>query len=180
MTTGNPAGPNAAAPLARYLTPDNCSIYLGIHGALHVTVDGDQVYGGIYAAYVFPVIYSDRYISLLHSAGGEDAEIGIIRHLADFPADQVDLVRQALGRRYFVHTITRIRQIAWEHGMVAFDVETDKGAVRFLVRWKNDRAVDYGRRGKVLIDVNENRYVIPDLDQLPPRERDDFTRFIYW
>jgi len=40
--------------------------------------------------------------------------------------------------------------------------------------------VDYGQRGKVLIDVNDNRYLIPDVEAMPPKERTDFTRFIYW
>ena len=48
------------------------------------------------------------------------------------------------------------------------------------MRWQHDRAVDYGRRGKVLIDVDDNRYLIPDLEQLSQREFDEFRRYIYW
>ncbi|HUU59249.1 MAG TPA: hypothetical protein VMZ50_06885, partial [Phycisphaerae bacterium] len=54
----------------RYLAPDMCEIHLGTYGALHVTVKGERIYGGVFAAYAFPVAHSDRYISLLH-AGGE-------------------------------------------------------------------------------------------------------------
>ncbi|HOF17365.1 MAG TPA: DUF1854 domain-containing protein [Phycisphaerae bacterium] len=165
----------------RYLTPDSCRIHLGTHGALHVTVRDERIYGGVYAAYAFPVAYGDQFISLLHSAGeGKDVEIGLIRNLSDFPPQQADLVRQALARRYFIHTITRIHEIGWKYGFVSLDVETDKGRVQFMMRWKSDRAVDYGRRGKVLIDVDENRYLIPNLDALSPGERADFTRIIYW
>lgn len=165
----------------RYLTPDMCQIHLGIHKALHVTVEGERTYGGVYAAYVFPVEYQEQYISLLQSTGeGDDVEVGIIRDLQEFPDDQARLVRQALARRHFIHTITRIHSIGWQHGMVAFDVETDKGHVNFLLRWKNDQAVEYGRHGKVLIDVDENRYVIADIGALTPSERSAFTRIIYW
>ena len=38
-------------------------------------------------------------------------------------------------------------------GVIVIDVDTDKGPSRFYVRWATDRAVDYGRRGKVLLDV---------------------------
>jgi hypothetical protein len=48
------------------------------------------------------------------------------------------------------------------------------------MRWAQDRAVDYGQKGKVLIDVNDNRYLIPDVEAMPVKERTDFTRFIYW
>jgi len=165
----------------RFLTPDFCRIHLGIHSALHVTVRNERIYGGVYAAYAFPVGHPNGYISLLHRSGeGDDIEIGIIRDLKDFPDDQAELVRRALDRRYFVHTIIRINQIGWKHGLVSMDVQTDKGAASFLMRWRHDRAADYGRRGKVLIDVNENRYLIPDLDKLSPAEHSDFTRVIYW
>jgi hypothetical protein len=164
----------------RYLTPDACRAYLGVHGALHVEVFGERVYGGVYAAYAFPVRHDDRYISLHHVGEGGDVEIGMIRSLGDFPVDQGDLIRDALARRYFIHTILRIRELSWDHGLVRFHVETDKGPVEFLFRYQGDRAVDYGHRGKVLTDVSDNRYVIPDVDQLSPGERKQFLRFIYW
>ena len=51
-----------------------------------------------------------------------------------------------------------------KYGFLSFEVETDKGKVDFLMKRQGDQAVDYGDRGKVLIDVNGNR----------------FTRYIYW
>ncbi|HUS47354.1 MAG TPA: DUF1854 domain-containing protein [Phycisphaerae bacterium] len=165
----------------RFLTPKVCKVHLGVHSALHVTVKDERIYGGVYAAYAFPVAYPNGYISLLHRSGeGDDVEIGIIRDLKEFPQDQAELVRRALDRRYFVHTITAINEIGWKYGLVSMDVETDKGNAKFLMQWRHDRAVDYGRRGKVLIDVDQNRYLIPDLGRLSPGERSDFTRVIYW
>lgn len=169
------------ATVLRYLTPDTCTVHLGSYDTLHVTVEGDGTYGGVFTAYAFPVAHRDRYISLLWtSEEGEDLEIGIIRDLGEFPDDQADLIREALRRRYFIHTITKIHHVGWKYGFVAMDVETDKGPVSFMMRWRTHQAVSYGQRGKVLIDVNRNRYLIPDLDELSPRERKDFTRIIYW
>jgi len=166
---------------ARYLAPDMCRIHLGSHGALHVTVRDDRIYGGVYAAYAFPVAHPQRYICLMQSIGDAAArEVGIVRDLAEFPEPQRRLVQEALARRYFIHVIRRINAIGWKHGFVSIDAETDKGPVQFLMRWQQDRAVEYGHRGKVLIDVYDNRYLIGDLDALSARERSDFTRFIYW
>jgi hypothetical protein len=89
-------------------------------------------------------------------------------------------VRLALRRRYFFHTIIHIRHIGWDGGYVSMHVDTDKGPANFLMRWSNDRAVSFGRGGKLLIDVNDNRYLIPKVDELPARERRTFTRIIYW
>jgi hypothetical protein len=167
--------------VARYLTPEVARIHLGSRNALHVTVLNDRIYGGVYAAYVFPVRHPKRFVSLRHkNAKGDDIEVGVIRDLADWPQTDRALVEEALHRHYFVHTITRIHHIGWKYGFIAFDVETDKGPAKFLMRWHHDRAVDYGRGGKVLLDVDENRYLIPDLQTLPARERDEFLRYVYW
>ena len=164
----------------RFLTPDMCRIHLGNLGALHVTVVNEDIYRGVYAAYAFPVAYPGGYISLLQSVEEKEVEVGIIRDLSAFPPAAQELVRQALARRYFVHTLTAIREISWKYGLVAFEVETDKGPASFYLRWSQDRAVDYGQRGKVLISLENNRYLIPDLEKLTPSERTEFQRYIYW
>ena len=106
-------------------------------------------------------------------------EVGIIRDLAQWP-DADRLVEEALHRHYFVHTITRINHVGWKYGYIAFDVETDKGPAQFLMRWQTDRAHDYGHSGKVLLDVDENRYLIPDIAAMPTKEREEFLRYVYW
>jgi len=165
----------------RYLYPEQCLIHTGSHGALHVTMVNERIYGGVFAAYAFPVTNPDHFISLVHSVGdGAPLEIGVISDLEDFPDPQAALVRKALARRYFLHAISRVHHIGWKYGFVEMDVETDKGRISFLMRWQQDRAVEYGQRGKILIDVNDNRYLIADLDALSPKERSDFVRFIYW
>jgi hypothetical protein len=174
------SSPTVDATQVRFLTPDMCRIHLGNLGALHVTVMNEGIYGGVYAAYAFPVAHPSRYISLIHTAGEKDTEIGIIRDLNEFPPAAADLVRQALARRYFVHVVTRIRDVGWKYGLIAFEVDTDKGPVSFYMRWSQDRAVDYGQTGKVLMDLENNRYLIPDLDKLSPGERSEFQRYIYW
>jgi hypothetical protein len=165
----------------RFLSPDMCSIHLGTHDALHVTVKNERIYGGVYAAHAFPVRYPEGYVSLIHTGGERDeVEIGVIRDLNEFPEPAAELVRQALRRRYFVHTIVSIRHIGWKYGYIAMDVDTDKGQVSFMMPWRHDNAVDYGRKGKVLIDVEENRYLIPNVEKLPARQKSDFRRYIYW
>jgi hypothetical protein len=178
--TAEPLTPKCDPTTVRYLTPDMCRIHLGNLGALHVTVMNEGIYGGVYAAYAFPVAHPTGYISLIHTSGEKDIEIGVIRDLSEFPEPAAELVRAALARRYFVHTITRLNKVSWEFGLVTFDVETDKGQVNFFMRWSQDRAVDYGRRGKVIIDLDNNRYLIPNLESLSPRERRDFQRYVYW
>ena len=165
----------------RYLAPDQAHVHLGNQGAMHVTVKDDRIYGGAYAVYAFPVRYPGKYISLRHTnSKGDDVEIGIIRDMTDWPASDRELVETALKRYYFVHVITRIDHVGWKFGFVHLSVQTDKGPVEFMMRWQHDRAVDYGQSGKILLDVDENRYLIPDVNALSPGEREEFLRHIYW
>ncbi len=165
----------------RYLTPEIARIHLGSRNALHVTVLNDRIYGGVYAAYIFPVRQPRKFVSLRYkNAKGEEIEVGIIWNLEEWPQTDRALVEEALHRHYFVHTITHIHHIGWKYGFIAFDVQTDKGPAQFLMRWQHDRAHDYGRGGKVLLDVDENRYLIPDLGTLSDKEREEFLRYVYW
>ena len=178
--SGPTEGKNNERTQIRFLTPENCRIHLGNLGALHVTVKGEGIYGGIYTAYAFPVAYPNGYISIVQTAGDQDTEVGVIRDLSQFPEGDAALVRQALQRRYFIHTITRLKSITMQYNMLFLEVVTDKGELSFFMRWAQDRAVDYGLTGKVLIDVDDNRYLIPDVDGLPVKEKIEFTRYIYW
>jgi ATP-binding cassette, subfamily B, bacterial len=164
----------------RFLTPENCRIHLGNLGALHVTMKGEGIYGGIYTAYAFPVAYPNGFISIVQTAGDQDTEVGVIRDLSEFPESDAALVRQALARRYFVHNVQKLVSIEMQYNMLYLKVVTDKGDREFFMRWAQDRAVDFGQNGKVLIDVDDNRYLIPDLDAMGSKERLDFQRFIYW
>jgi len=179
--TGQPAGGPPAPIVLRFLDPQTTHIHLGNFGALHVTVRDEGIYRGVYALDAFPVSGKGRYISLrFQDSDGQEHEIGIIRDLAAFPPQAQKLVREALERRYFIHTIEAIKSIRLRYKFLEFEVETDRGPMKFLMRWRHDRAVEYGERGKMLLDVDENCYLVPDVEALPGWQRDLFRRYIYW
>ncbi|MBN1437331.1 MAG: DUF1854 domain-containing protein [Sedimentisphaerales bacterium] len=165
----------------RFLTPDMCQIHLGAHDALHVTVKNERIYGGVYATRIFPVGHPGKFISLIYiGPDGKETEVGIIRELEEFPEKAVQLIQESLQRRYLVRNISKINKVGLKYGFIAFEVVTDKGPSEFFMYWQHDKAHDYGVNGKVLLDVDDNRYMIADIDQLSAREKADFQRFIYW
>ncbi len=179
-----PAAPRVAPPetfRTRWLTPENSRIHLGNHDALHVTVVDDRIYGGVSAVRAFPVARPTQYVSLRHAdADGREQEIGIIRDLADWPADARGLIEDALRRRYFVREITSIESIELNQGYLHFTVQTDRGPARFLMRWTHSQAQDFGPNGKILTDVDDNRFLVRDIDALPRRQQLLFRRHVYW
>jgi ATP-binding cassette subfamily B protein len=165
----------------RWLMPDNSVVHVGSLNALHVTVKNEAIYGGVFAVRCMPVRYPRHYISLrYHDKDKHEVEVGIIRDLDQWGPKAQKLVSESLLKRYFVHTITAINRIELFNGYLNFDVETDLGPIEFMMRWQGDKAHNYGMTGKMLIDSDENRYLIPDLQKLSEPERRLFVRFIYW
>ncbi len=90
------------------------------------------------------------------------------------------MVNESLLRRYLIHIIEEVESIRMEHDYLMFAVKTDLGRRQFVTRWSQETALDYGPNGKVLVDVEENRYVVPDVHALPEPGRARFDRYIYW
>lgn len=165
----------------RRLTPDMATLFEGTFSVLHCSVKGDGLYRGVFAIRMFPVRHPDRYVSLHYTdSSDKDREIGVIEDLCIFPEAQQELVRRDLAAHYCEQTIRRVYRVRYDYGLLFFNVETQRGHEEFVMPWRGDRAQKYGERGKVLLDALDNRYIIPDVEELPATDRKRFTSFIYW
>jgi ATP-binding cassette subfamily B protein len=179
--TANHGGADVDTYTPRWLAPENCIIRTARRSALEVTIAGDKAYRGVFAVNLFPATRPTEYISLrMWQRDGAEQEIGILRELASWPPESQTLVQAALGRRYYLQTITGIERIRLDLGHLAIDARTDRGPRRFTMRWSQSQVQDFGERGKVLLDLDDNRFLVPDVEALPPRERDLFQQYVYW
>ncbi|MCM8829416.1 MAG: DUF1854 domain-containing protein [Candidatus Omnitrophica bacterium] len=85
-----------------------------------------------------------------------------------------------MRKQYFAYTIEAIYSIKLEFGVLHFEVETDKGPKEFYMRWASHRTLDFGDKGKVLLDIFDDRYILPNIENLTKAEQEVFTRYIYW
>jgi hypothetical protein len=83
-------------------------------------------------------------------------------------------------KRYLLRTISEIHKIDLRQGFLECDVQTEVGQQQFLLRWSASQAIDYGDDGKLLIDTEENRYLVPSVSQLSASDQERFVRYIYW
>jgi len=95
----------------------------------------------------------------------------LVRDLADWPAEDRALLEQTLARHYFVRVITAIDSIELKYGLLTFQVQTDRGPICFTMRNSHSQAQEYGENGKLLLDVDDNRYLLPDVDALARRQQ---------
>jgi ATP-binding cassette, subfamily B, bacterial len=165
----------------QWLTPFDATIRAARRGGVEVEMPCGDIHRGVFAVNLFPATNPDDYISLrIWNRDGAEQEIGILRHLDRWPIEAQIQVRAALERRYWLQTVTGVNEIKLELGHLTLDVRTQHGPRRFTMRWSQSQVQDFGERGKVLLDLDDNRYLVPDVETLPPKEQELFLRYVYW
>jgi ATP-binding cassette subfamily B protein len=188
------ARPPAAAPEAHPPTTPAASAIVWLEPATHSFRVGAQERlelrdktasapraTGLFIVPTFPASHPEAWLSVRGwSDAGEEIEIGMVRDLADWPEADREVVRAGLRRRTLVRTIRRVHEVRLAHGYLDFDVESDVGRRTFTTRWTQSQASDFGGAGKMLVDTDENRWVIPRVDDLPQADRERFLQYVYW
>jgi ABC-type multidrug transport system ATPase subunit len=181
----------ARSSVLRWLVPGDCDIRGATHGGVEVELSDrarhqydnqpNNIYRGVFAVNLFPATNPDDYISLrIWDREGHEQEIGILRRLGNWPMEAQIMVRAALERRYWLQTVTGVDNIKMEMGHLTLNVRTLHGPREFTMRWSQAQVQDFGESGKVLLDLDDNRYLVPDVEALPPKEQDLFLRYVYW
>ena len=165
----------------RWLTPENTEIRRTDPSRVDCAVKGSDVYPGVHAKLLFPVRHPKGFVSLRYTdEEGRVREIGVIEKLVDFPEAQRRLTGGELAKQYYEQTIERIYRVESEYGLLFFDVETQRGREQFVMPWRAASTEDYGTTGKVLYESLGNRYIVADVEALPPADRRRFTSHVYW
>jgi ATP-binding cassette subfamily B protein len=182
--------PPPVAPAPDSGPPKNAIVWLdparhvfrtGPHERIELWSGDDRVAAGVFVVRTFPATHPDEYLSVRGwNESGEEIELGMLRGLAAWPAASQVVVRTALRRRSLVRVISRVHEVKLAHGYLDFDVDTDVGRQAFTMRWTGSQAMDFGPGGKLLIDTEENRYVVPDVAALPGPDQEKFLHYVYW
>ncbi len=110
-----------------------------------------------------PLSRPDRYICFLDSAGQEICMIGDLSDLA--PKDRL-LVEEELRMRYITSVIRRIISLRREGGTLYWETETDRGLRELVVQNSDENVRWLSERCVLLIDVDGNRFEVPDTSAL--------------
>jgi len=135
-------------------------------GILRMTREGDCSWREVRIARAFPFSKTDLYIGL---RDGDDNDIGMLKDLRGMDAESRRLIEQELDRRYFTPKVLRVNTVKEEYGTVTWEVETDRGMRRFVVRNLRDNAYPLGPQRVLMTDGDGNRYEFPDITALGAR-----------
>ena len=130
---------------------------------LRLTIDQDRSYTKVKVVRAAPLSHPDRYISLLDA---KDEEVCMIDDLKQVDEEMRTIINEELDRRYLTSVIHRVRSVRNEFGTSYWDVETSRGEREFVVQNASENAQWLGEHRLLLIDVDGNRFEIPDLREL--------------
>jgi len=154
-----------------HIDPSLLSVFRNESGNLCARIEGRGEWEKVSVRRAFPYTDPDRYVALYSN----EEEIGIIASLDALDADSRAVLDDALRKRYHIPVILRIIAIDEVQNATQWHVETDCGPRSFEVQSRrNFRQLPDG--GLVIIDVDSNRYRIPDRSALDPPSREQLGR----
>ncbi|MCE2938201.1 MAG: DUF1854 domain-containing protein [Armatimonadota bacterium] len=139
-------------------------LFYAPEGRLRLTLE-DRSHLDVVPAWAAPRTHPDRYLSLLDSKG---KEILMLERLEDAGADNVEVLRQELRRRYLYSQVRRVNAVRMEFGATYWSVETDRGHRDFVTQSLQENAQWIDEEFLLLIDVEGNHYQVKPVSALDP------------
>ncbi len=152
----------------RFFDPKTIQIFRSTPGDARVrlTWNDTQSWSDVRVSRAFPFSDPDRYIGF---RDGDDKDIGMVADPTQLDDVSQQIIAQEMERRYFTPTVQRVVSVLEEHGTVTWEVETDRGARRFVVRGLRDNSFSLGPNRLMMTDTEGNRYEFPDVEAFGPK-----------
>lgn len=143
-----------------WLTPENAS-FSRKNGLLWLTYGGKEIRVSLRRNFPLEELWS-----LLSVLDEKEEEVGMIRELSQFGAEEEALLRAELERRYYAPVILKILSLKERFGFSYWKVETAEGKMEFTLRDTYKSLIRPDGNRVFILDVDGNRFVIPDVTAL--------------
>jgi len=150
------------------IDPTRVRLMYDDHGNLRVEIEGDRCILRAKAVRAFPLTEPHRYISLLD---GSNREVCLLEDPSLLDAESRAALEQALTAYYRVHRVLRVYSYRSEFRTTYWEVETERGRRDFVVKWGTDTVLHPSEHALLLIDIDGNRFSIPDLRALDEQSK---------
>lgn len=152
------------------LTPKNSKFKKSEGGLISLTLtETEEFFERIVIFRCFPITNPNEFLSVREPDSkkmGRGKEIGMIRYMKDFSAEEQNLFLEELARRYFSPEITRINSVKDKFGYSYWDADTTAGNMTFILNnpFTNIRTLEDGRI--FINDLDGNSFQIKDPSKL--------------
>jgi hypothetical protein len=150
----------------RTTEPQPMRVFHNPKGRLCATVEGDRSHVGLKPVWASPLTHPNRYLALLNT---KNEEVAMIVDPNDLGEECLGAVQIELSRRYLTATITKVQKANVEFGATYWHVETDRGKRDFVTQNLQENAQWLSPKHLLLLDVDGNRFEIPDVRALDAR-----------
>ncbi len=135
---------------------------------LRLTVGEEKSYPTVKPVWASPLSYPNTYLCLLDGKGDEIITIPDPKTL---PKESLIAVEAELRRRYLTATVSRVQDARVEYGATYWSVDTDRGERDFVTQSLQENAIWLGLHHLLILDVDGNRFEIPDVRTLDEQSR---------
>ncbi|MFO0867646.1 MAG: DUF1854 domain-containing protein [Pirellulales bacterium] len=159
-------------PHSQPVTPPRFRLEQDERGRLLLIAEDGLRHSGVSAVRMFPISSPEGPISLCDSRG---REITWLPHLDQADPATRQLLEEHLIEHDFIPQIVRIYQVSSLSEPCEWDVETDRGRTRFVLKSEEDFH-RLGPHRAIVVDARGLRFLLSDVRQLDAASR----RFAEW
>lgn len=145
------------------------------HGRLVLTLADGTAHEGVVPVRAFPIAAPGEGLSLV---GSDGHELAWIDRLAELPAPVRALIEEDLAVREFVPTIQRILSVSSFSTPSTWQVETDRGPARLVLKAEEDIRRLAGRTRLLIAGSDGLQFLVPDSTALDRASRRLLERFL--
>ncbi|HZW12939.1 MAG TPA: DUF1854 domain-containing protein [Noviherbaspirillum sp.] len=136
--------------------------------------DAEGTHEGVVPVRAFPIAAPESGIALVD---GDGHELAWIDRLSDLPANTRALLEEELKNREFLPEIKRLKQVSTFAVPSTWDVETDRGDARFVLKGEEDiRRIAHDTL--LIADSHGVQYLVRDVQALDKASRKLLDRFL--
>ena len=159
---------------SEYVHPSSCSFRTAENGFLTAQINGTP-YKRVILTRSLPLNFPDDYICITDI---EKNELGIIRHISEFPEEDRKAINNELSQRYYCPVVDEILSVKDKMGNFYFDVSIGGFKKSFTVK-DISRSIRQMGNTVYLTDIDGNRFKIEDYQKIPPKSRRKIEPYLY-
>ena len=150
------------------MKPSEIQLFYHPKDRLRMTVPDTMSYISVKPAWSAPLSRPGCFLALLN---GKGEEITTISDPSDLSESSRKAVMEELHRRYLTATVLSIPHAKVEYGSTYWRAETSRGHRDFVCQSLQENAIWLSDNHLLLIDVDGNRFEIPDVTKLNAESR---------
>lgn len=148
--------------------PADLKLFYEPKDRLRLTVGEDRSYVTVKPVWAAPISHPNTFLALIDGKGNEIVTLPDPNVLSP---ENLAALQAELRQRYLTAVVTAINSARQEYGATYWSVETDRGPRDFVTQSLQENAQWFSDTHLLLLDVDGNRFEIPDVAALDARSR---------